>query len=221
MSAATTNETQENVLTAVIRSSYKNPVDYGDVLGAIVTAKRPLKRIAEYGILDGFSLDVFVRLSPDDCVIEARDIFENFDGNGARRSQLEARFANRLNNIKVSILEGDFHDASKDLDNGCYDLIHVDIANNGDIYAEAEQTLFSKLAVGGLLILEGGTPARDQVPWMLQYGKSPIVPEIDRLKALGKYDVTVLGTFPGITIMRKKDIIPKNKIPDRVNRAFF
>lgn len=201
---ATAFETTDVDHDAVVRSSYKNHTDFGDVLGAIVTAKRPLKRIAEYGILDGFSLDVFARFSPDNCTIEARDIFEHFEGNCAKRSHLEARFANGLN-TKVSILEGDFHDASRDLENGCYDLIHIDIANNGDIYAEAVQTLISKLAVGGLLILEGGTPARDQVAWMLQYGKPPIVPEIDRIKALRKYDVTVLGTFPGITVVRKKD----------------
>jgi predicted O-methyltransferase YrrM len=184
-----------------VRSSYKGAADFGDVLGGIVVAKRPLHRIAEYGILDGFSLDVFAKLSPDDCVIEARDIFENFEGNRADRPTLEARFADCPN---VCILDGDFHEADRDLETGAYDLIHVDVANNGLVYAEAERVLVPKLAPGGLLVLEGGTPDRDTVSWMAKYGKPPMVPEVERLRASGKYDVTVLGTFPGLTVVSCK-----------------
>jgi len=184
-----------------VRSSYKHRADFGDVLGALMAAKRPLKRIAEYGILDGFSLEIFARLSPDDCAVEARDIFERFDGNGACRSQLEQRFSDC---DKISILYGDFHDADKDLEEGAYDLIHVDVANDGDVYAEAERTMLPKLAPGGILVLEGGTPERDRVPWMSKYGKRPIAPEVKRMRASGLYDVTVLGAFPGLTVIARK-----------------
>ena len=196
-----------------VRSSYKGAADFGDVLGGIVAAKRPLRRVAEYGILDGFSLDVFARLSPDDCVVEARDIFERFEGNRADRSALQARFGDCA---KVRILDGDFHDAGKDLEAGAYDLIHVDVANNGAIYAEAEEVLVPKLAPGGMLLLEGGTPERDAVPWMKEYSKPPIVPVVDRLRASGRYDVTVLGTFPGLTVVRPKE----RRLPGRLGRAF-
>jgi predicted O-methyltransferase YrrM len=198
-----TTDTEEGKL----RSSYKGAANFGDVLGGIVTAKRPLRRIAEYGILDGFSLDIFAKLSPDDCVIEARDIFDNFEGNRADRAALEVRFADCSN---IHILDGDFYEADKDLETGTYDLIHVDIANNGAVYAEAEQVLVPKLAPGGLLVLEGGTPERDMVSWMATYSKPPMVPEVERLRASGKYDVTVLGTFPGLTVVSCK---PPKKLP--------
>jgi hypothetical protein len=197
-----------------VRSSYKGATNFGDVLGGIVAAKRPLRRIAEYGILDGFSLDIFAKLSPEDCAIEARDIFENFEGNRADRAVLEARFADYPN---IRILDGDFHEADKDLETGTYDLIHVDVANNGSVYAEAERVLVPKLAPGGLLVLEGGTPERDVVSWMAKYSKPPMVPEVERLRASGKYDVTVLGTFPGLTVVSCK---PPKKLPGRLGRAF-
>jgi len=199
-----------------IRSSYKHAANFGDVLGAIVATKRPLRRIAEYGILDGFSLDVFSRGSPDGCIVEGRDIFERFEGNGARRPQLEARFAGQS---QVKILDGDFYEADKDLQDGAYDLIHVDVANNGAVYAEAERSLVPKLAPGGILILEGGTPARDAVPWMDEFSKPPIVPEVERLRASGLYDVTVLGSFPGLTVLSSKAPSSK-KMPGRLGRAF-
>lgn len=198
----------------LVRSSYKSTADYGDILSAIISIKHPLRKIAEYGILDGYSLDVFARLSPEDCIIEARDIFEQFNGKCAKKDFLRARFSHIQ---KVKIMEGNFHNAPTELEDNCYDLIHVDIANTGDVYKKAEQTLITKLAPGGVLILEGGTPARDQVSWMIEYHKAPIVPEIERLRALGKYNITVLGAFPGITIIKKKEV---PKFTGRLGRAF-
>lgn len=193
----------ERVSLDDVRSSYKSGANYGDILSAIVSIKYPLRRIAEYGILDGYSLEIFARLSPDDCIVEARDIFERFDGNCAKKTNIDARFSNTR---KVKIIEGNFHNAHQDLDDDSYDLIHVDIANTGDVYQEAEKTLISKLAPGGVLLLEGGTSSRDEVPWMVKYHKKPIAPEIERLRSLNKYDLTVLGTFPGLTIIKKKEV---------------
>ncbi len=182
-----------------IRSSYKSAADFGDVLKGIVASKRPLRRIAEYGLLDGFSLDILARFSPSGCRVEGRDIFERFQGNRPRREALERRFALMPD---VTILDGDFHDAERDLPEGAYDLLHVDIANDGTVYAEAVERLLPKLAPGGLLLLEGGTPERDQVPWMLERQRAPIVPELARLRAQGLIETWVLGHFPGLTVVR-------------------
>ena len=186
--------------TTSTRSSYKNSVEFGDVLRGIVAAKAPLRRIAEYGILDGYSLDIFDRTSPPDCVVEGRDIFELFLGNGASLEQLESRFAGRS---KVKISRGNFDDASVDLEDDSYDIIHVDIANDGDVYLKAVATLIPKLTSDGLLILEGGTEARDQVPWMVNLNKKPMVPVVKYLADRADLVVTVIGSFPGFVVVRR------------------
>lgn len=182
-----------------VRSSYKHFANFGDILAGIVSAKRPMRHVAEYGILDGFSLDIFDRFSPDDCSVEAMDIFEGFKGNRPRRQQLQERFAGRP---KVQIREADFYNASRDLRDNHYDIIHVDIANNGSVFASAVEQLVPKLAPDGILLLEGGSPERDQVAWMIEYQKPPILPVIEKLQSSGLYDVTVLGSFPGLTMVR-------------------
>jgi hypothetical protein len=183
-------------------SSYENPVDFGEVLKAIVHSKRPLLRIAEYGILKGYSLEILDRYSPEDCVVEARDIFDEFDGNCAVLEDLQERFSTRK---KVVLIQADFHNAGVDLPDASYDLLHVDIANCGVIYREALHTLLPKLAAGGQLLLEGGSPERDRVPWMLQYCRAPIAPFVCELQeSRPDLEVLVYGVMPGLVSIRRR-----------------
>ena len=183
-------------------SSYAHPnCTFGDVLTSVTFALAP-KRIVEFGILDGYSLAVFDRATSDaDCKIEAYDIFEKFVGNGSRKPVLDTRFGHRA--PKVTIAEGDFYDSPTMLADGSIGLIHVDIANTGEVFRFAVEKLLPKLTPNGVLLLEGGTPARDQVPWMIKYNKAPIVPYLEELKGTPGVQVIVLGDFPGITMVRK------------------
>lgn len=186
--------------TAAIRSSYLSRADFGAVLAAAVFSKRPLERAAEYGILDGFSLDILERFSPADTTIEAKDLFDDFKGNHSSRELLAARFGS---SEKVSISHGDFNNAGKDLADCAYDLIHVDVANTGETYEAAARMLPQKLKPGGILLLEGGTPERDAVEWMQTYHKKPICAVIERWLSEDTFEeVCVLGEFPGLTLVR-------------------
>jgi hypothetical protein len=183
-------------------SSYAHPnCTFGDVLTSVTFALAP-KRIVEFGILDGYSLAVFDRATSDaDCKIEAYDIFEKFVGNGSRKPVLDTRFGHRA--PKVTIAEGNFYDSPTMLADGSIGLIHVDIANTGEVFRFAVEKLLPKLTPNGVLLLEGGTPARDQVPWMIKYNKTPIVPYIEELKGTSGVQVVVLGDFPGVTLVRR------------------
>lgn len=84
---------------------------------------------------------------------------------------------------------------------GCYDLVHIDISNDGDIF-EWATSLFSKyIPKNGLLILEGGSEERDRVEWMTKYNKMPIHPLIER--GFVNWEVELLEPFPSMTIMRR------------------
>jgi hypothetical protein len=98
---------------------------------------------------------------------------------------------------QVSVQRGDFWESPTLLGDGVYDLIHIDVANTGEVNAcwglrgrsdllhleshsrtrpysmpliaqlkvfrFAVEKLLPKLTPGGLLLLEGGSSARDQV----------------------------------------------------------
>ena len=65
-----------------MKSSYINKIDYGDLFKLLCFFNRP-KNIIEIGILEGYSLEQFIN-NTEDCIIKAYDIFDEFNGNGAK-----------------------------------------------------------------------------------------------------------------------------------------
>ena len=63
-----------------IKSSYKSN-NYDKVFQSICFALNP-KKIVEFGILEGYSLDCFVEYAKD-ALIEANDLFDDFPYNAA------------------------------------------------------------------------------------------------------------------------------------------
>ncbi len=96
---------------------------------------------------------------------------------------------------RVSINYGNFYEVYKNINN--VDIIHIDIANNGDVYEYAVKNYLPKLSDNGILLMEGGSKERDNVEWMIKYKKPQIQPIIK------KYGFKVIGTFPSISILRK------------------
>ena len=175
-----------------MNSSYNNKVTFGDILNSIVFTLNP-KKIVEIGILEGCSLECFAESSNSDTIIQAYDIFEEFNGNHANRENLVSRFK-KYNNVTINY--GDFYEVHKDISN--IDIIHIDIANNGDVFEYAVNNYLPKLSENGIMIMEGGSEQRDNVEWMIKYNKPKIQPVIK------KYGLKVVGTFPSITIIKKE-----------------
>lgn len=191
-----------------MRSSYKHALSFGDALAALVHALAPT-RVAEFGVLDGYSLSVFLGAAPPDCQIEAWDLFGDFAGNHADEATLAARFGPWR--PRVTIAKGNFWDAPSLLEAGAsYDIIHVDVANSGAEFEFALAQLVPFLSPKGVLLLEGGSAARDQVAWMRTYSKPPIAPVVARLQAAaaaegcsGGVRLHVMGDFPSLTVVRR------------------
>ena len=172
-----------------MHSSYTNNVDFGTLIEGITTVVRPTS-ILEVGILEGFSLECFRRASAQDTQIQAFDIFEDFNGTHADKTSLQTRFAPYPN---VSIEYGDFYEVHKDISN--IDIIHIDIANNGDVFEYAMKHYLPKLSEKGIMILEGGSNERDHIEWMVKYNKPKIQPIVK------KYGLKVLGIMPSLTLV--------------------
>lgn len=178
-----------------MRSSYlAKDLNYGDLIGCITNLINP-KKIIEIGILDGYSLEYFVKNSDYITEIIAYDLFEEFVGNHAYKEQLEEKFKNYKN---VIISKGNFYDIHENINN--VDIIHIDIANTGDVYEFAINNYLSKLSPNGILILEGGSINRDNVEWMHKYNKVSIQSIINKYS--NNLNIKTYGEFPSLTIIK-------------------
>ena len=113
-----------------MNSSYNNKINFGDIISAITFLKKPQK-IVECGILEGYSLSKFIENSSSNTQIVAYDIFDKFNGNHAIKDKIIKQFSPHKN---VNIEHCDFYNVFKLHENKSIDILHIDIANNGDVY---------------------------------------------------------------------------------------
>jgi predicted O-methyltransferase YrrM len=180
-----------------MRSSYKNKdITYSDLISLITQIVKP-KKILEVGILDGYSLESFITSSKSDTEIHAFDIFDEFNGNHPELTKLLERFE-PFPNVKIEY--GNFFNIHNNITN--YDIIHIDIANTGEIFQYTMEYYFSKLSDNGVIIFEGGSTTRDNVEWMIKYEKPKIYQVIQEYINNG-YNIKTYGDLPSITVIRK------------------
>ena len=176
-----------------IKSSYKEN-NYDKVFQSICFTLTPQK-IVEFGILEGYSLDCFVKHGKD-SLIEANDLFDEFPYNAADYNFVTNKYQKNHN---VSIYKRDFYKSVDLYDNNSIDILHIDIANNGDTFDFAIQNYLPK--VRGVMIMEGGSEERDNIEWMIKYDKPKIRPILQKYSS--SVTIEVLEDFPSITLIRK------------------
>jgi predicted O-methyltransferase YrrM len=181
-----------------MRSSYKNKIDFSHILETILFIKNPTN-IVEFGILDGFSLQCFAKKTNNNCTIQAFDLFGDFNGNHSNYTQIIELFK-KYSNVKIK--KGDFYKVVGDFQDNSIDIIHIDIANDGNTYQFAIDNYIQKLKKEGIMILEGGSQERDNIEWMNKYNKPKIKPIIETYS--DTYDIYTLDQFPSITIIKNK-----------------
>ena len=181
-----------------MNSSYNNKINFGDIISAITFLKKPQK-IVECGILEGYSLSKFIENSSPNTQIVAYDIFDKFNGNHAIKDKIIKQFSPHKN---VNIEYGDFYNVFKLHENKSIDILHIDIANNGDVYEFMFQNYVDKLKDDGIILMEGGSEERDNIEWMIKYNKSKIKPVLEKYSE--NYDIKTIGKIPSITIIKKK-----------------
>jgi len=183
------------------KSSYLNNLNYGDIFKTILFMINPTS-IVEIGILDGFSLKTMTDNTSNNCVIKAYDIFDEFNGHSANKEALQKEF---LKNDNVTIEYGDFYKLCDDIQDNSIDLLHIDIANNGDVFEYVIKNYMKKIKRNGIIILEGGSNERDNVEWMNIYNKPKIQPIIEKYSS--SLNIKVIGKIPSLSIITLKNNI--------------
>jgi hypothetical protein len=83
------------------------------------------------------------------------------------------------------------------------DLLHIDLSNDGDTYRD----YFAQWAprVASVILLEGGSLQRDQVPWMKRYEKASIRQAIAELSDTHRdWIFATVEPFPSITVALRR-----------------
>lgn len=150
-----------------LESSYKLN-NLGKTLYDKVIELKPNK-IIDFGVLDGYSTIVLAQACKDNGFgrVKVYDLFEKYSFN-------HSKFDKLIRNIKdygvadyIDIEQVNFFDWIKNPED--FDLLHLDISNDGDIIDLA----WNKLQ-GQNVIFEGGSEQRDKVGWIVKYNKKPI-----------------------------------------------
>ena len=80
-----------------------------------------------------------------------------------------------------------------------FDLLHLDISNDGNTIAELSIKCFNELKQGKHIIFEGGSKERDNIEWMKKYNKQ----SINSVKSIVNYNI-LEEKFPSISKLGSK-----------------
>ncbi len=194
-----------------MKSSYIQN-NYAEVFESIITAWRP-RLCVELGVLDGYSTiaigKALVKLgnAPFNTPshLTAYDLFEDYPYNHGVLQEVEKRILENGLSEVVTLRKGDAYEAHLNYEDNSVSLLHVDLSNTGEVVRKIISLWNSKIVVGGIILIEGGTVERDKVEYMVKYAKEPIKPEIESNAIIqAKYVYGTYLKFPGLTFLLKK-----------------
>lgn len=174
-----------------IKSSYQKN-NLGEVLYNYVLQIKP-KKIIEFGTLYGYSA-ICMAMALDELDNNGKIVcYDLWDKYPYTHSVIEETKQN-LENYNVSkyieLKELNFKDwISED-----FDLLHMDISNDGNTIVELGIKCFNQLKQKKHIIFEGGSEERDNIEWMKKYNKQPI----NSVKSIINYNV-IEEKFPSIS----------------------
>ena len=176
----------------IVRSSYL--INNFEIYFKNICLEYNPKSVLEIGLLDGYSLEAFAKNLLNSSKILGIDIFESYEFKNAEYKYLVEKFK-KYKNVKIEY--GNFYDYF--LLGDTFDLIHIDISNDAEIFDFAIKNYLP--LCNKALILEGGSKERDKVDWMIKHNKKPISNYLDTLS--GSLNFKVIKNFPSMTIIKK------------------
>lgn len=186
---------------AALQSSYAER-GYGRLFYALIRTLTP-RQCVEIGIFQGFSLLTAAAALRDNGagVIAGYDLFADYPYRHAHRPQVSEQVKASGLEAWTTLQHADVGEVHEHWD--AVDYLHVDVSNHGDTYRQVFAQWSSK--VRQAILLEGGSRERDNVDWMLRYGKPAIGPALDDLRAAyPEWSISVLEPFPSLTVALRR-----------------
>lgn len=170
---------------------------YGPLIYALIRALMP-KSCVEIGIFRGYSLLMAAAALRDNGAgaITGYDLFEDYPYRHADRPKVAQQILDSGLAAWATLQQADARVVHERWDT--VDYLHVDVSNTGDTYRQVFEHWAPK--VSQVILLEGGSRERDNVDWMLQYGKTAIGPALaDLRRDYPGWSISVLEPFPSLT----------------------
>lgn len=152
----------------------------GEVLYRTVLALRP-RVVIEFGVLNGYSTIAMAQALRDLGAghLWSYDLWDDFPYNHGNRDQVQhALDAAGLDRF-VSLGQMDFWEWRRQP--SAFDLLCLDIANDGRVVRAAAELLNHDGARASTVVFEGGSAERDLAWWMVKFTREPIAPLRDEL----------------------------------------
>jgi len=154
-----------------VESSY-NKNNIGHTLYNLVLELKP-KKIIEFGTLNGYSA-ISMAMALHEIGEGGKIIcYDLWDSYPYKHSTIEKTksFINEFSLLDfIELKQMNINDwVVED-----FDLLHLDISNDGKTVTDVFNRVKSKIEIGSTMIFEGGTEERDNIEWMLKYNKTPI-----------------------------------------------
>lgn len=196
-----------------VESSYKE-ASYGDVFYGLVRTHRP-KLIVELGTYLGYSaLHMAAAMRDNNTAVEGAlyllDLWDDYPYRHCSIANTKSHFTRNgllsMPHCPVHFMNGDAAGTVENFSDGAVDLLHIDISNDGAKMAEIVPLWERKLSnsPNTLMILEGGSSARDRVDWMMKYKKLPIRPWLESRWVTERFSWLTLEPFPSLTLLRRR-----------------
>lgn len=167
----------------------------------IVRGLKP-KLSVELGTYAGFSAYYIASALKDNGFgsLHCYDLWEKYKYNKVPKQMAD----NNLSGLPVRLFQEDGYTAFANYPPDSVDLLNVDLSNDGSTYLQILDSWYSRLTPGAVVLMEGGTPDRDNVEWMLRYDKQPICRALENRNITNKYRFNTLPEFPGMTVLSKR-----------------
>jgi len=187
-----------------VESSYRKN-NLGKVIYDKIVELKPLK-VVEFGILHGYSTLCIAQALRDNGYINSADqnghlisydLFSVYPYKHGVKAEVEKLLGEAGLFRFATLKQEDFYEWLDRPEE--FDVLHIDVSNNGDIIERAYNTLKPFIDNGSVIIFEGGTKERDNVKWMIDYNKAPMFP----LKNVINYKI-LDDRFPGISIIERE-----------------
>jgi predicted O-methyltransferase YrrM len=180
---------------ADVPSSYTQN-ELGKKLASVVFQEKP-KNVVEFGVLNGYStlwMGKAIQALDNRGRVQGYDLWDDYEHKHGEFTEVAQRIID--NDLcdwvylgKVDIFEWAQHPQP-------FDLLHVDISNDGEKLEKLYHMLKGRPQTkGALMVFEGGTPERDEVEWMKKWNKKPIC-------STNIPYIVIDERFPGLSVVR-------------------
>lgn len=147
----------------------------GEVLYQAVLKRLP-HSVVEFGVLHGYSTLSIAQALRDAGRghLVSYDLWEDYPYNHGDQKEVQAQLRQLNLESYVSLRKRSFFDWIREPED--FDLMYLDISNDGRIVRTAVAGLATQIANGSVLIFEGGSEERDAVWWMKKFNREPMAP---------------------------------------------